>query len=221
MEFKVGKVNFNNSNCVIIAEAGVNHLGDLKLAEKLISSAAKAGADIIKFQTYKAKELTTRKAPRFWNWEGEIKKGGTQYDSYSVLDTFGKKEHLELRNLCEEYDIEFISAYPNTDRFPKILLERVEGNGGKLHPMRPNMMAFMQNKLNTQAKENGWQQLPYVDAFEPLGLKFSIVLFDIMPTEDRRHIDVLEQQMIEEKGRLLDGACVVVVFGYNEIRSIR
>ena len=110
MEFKVGKVNFNNSNCVIIAEAGVNHLGDLKLAEKLISSAAKAGADIIKFQTYKAKELTTRKAPRFWNWEGEIKKGGTQYDSYSVLDTFGKKEHLELRNLCKEYDIEFMST---------------------------------------------------------------------------------------------------------------
>ena len=37
MEFKVGRVKFSNNNCVIIAEAGVNHLGDLKLAESLIS----------------------------------------------------------------------------------------------------------------------------------------------------------------------------------------
>ena len=77
------------------------------------------------------------------------------------LSVYGSWTGWTLSKLCKDYDIEFISAYPNTDRFPKILLERVEGNGGKLHPMRPNMMAFMQNKLNTQAKENGWQQLPY------------------------------------------------------------
>tara|TARA_A100001015_G_scaffold283400_1_gene348671 strand:- start:1891 stop:2949 length:1059 start_codon:yes stop_codon:yes gene_type:complete len=110
MEFKVGRVKFSNNNCVIIAEAGVNHLGDLKLAESLISSASKAGADIIKFQTYKAKDLTTKDAPRFWKWDGEIKKKGTQYDSYSILDKFGKKEHLELKHLCEKYDIEFMST---------------------------------------------------------------------------------------------------------------
>ena len=50
--FKIGKVNFSNSKCVIIAEAGVNHNGSLKIAEKLIKSAKKGGADIIKFQTY-------------------------------------------------------------------------------------------------------------------------------------------------------------------------
>ena len=110
MEFKVGRVKFSNSNCVIIAEAGVNHLGDLKLAENLISSAAKAGADIIKFQTYKAKDLTTKDAPRFWKWDGEIKKEGTQYDSYSILDQFGKNEHISLKLLCEKYDIEFMST---------------------------------------------------------------------------------------------------------------
>ena len=76
MDFKIGKIKFSEKNVVIIAEAGVNHLGKLEYAEKLIKSAAKAGADIIKFQTYKAKKLTTRNAPRFWNWKGEKSKKG-------------------------------------------------------------------------------------------------------------------------------------------------
>jgi hypothetical protein len=63
--------------------------------------------------------------------------------------------------MCKEYDMEFISSYPDSKAFPQILIEKVRGNGGKLNPMRPNMMAFMQNKLNTTAKENGWQMLPY------------------------------------------------------------
>ena len=74
MDFKIGKTKFNEENVVVIAEAGVNHLGRLEYAEKLIKSAAKAGADIIKFQTYKAEKLTTKNAERFWNWKGETKK---------------------------------------------------------------------------------------------------------------------------------------------------
>ena len=46
----------------IIAEAGVNHNGDLNLAKKLIAAAADAGADIVKFQTFKAKNLVTKNA---------------------------------------------------------------------------------------------------------------------------------------------------------------
>ena len=72
--FKIGKVEFKKNKTVIIAEAGVNHNGQLKFGKRLIDEAKKAGADIIKFQTYKAKKLTTKNAPRFWNWKGEIKK---------------------------------------------------------------------------------------------------------------------------------------------------
>ncbi len=108
--FKIGKVNFSNSKCVIIAEAGVNHNGSLKIAEKLIKSAKKAGADIIKFQTYKAEKLTIKKSPRFWNWSGEVKKNGSQYESYKRLDIFNKKEYLKLSNLCKKYKIEFLST---------------------------------------------------------------------------------------------------------------
>lgn len=93
-----------------IAEAGVNHLGSLKLGERLIKEAAEAGAHAIKFQSYKAKNLTTKDAPRFWDWEGEVKDEGSQFDSYSLLDSFGEKEHLALKKICDKHGIEFMST---------------------------------------------------------------------------------------------------------------
>ena len=59
------KVNFANNKCIIIAEAGVNRNGNMKLAERLIKEAKNNGADIIKFQTYKAENLTIKKSPGF------------------------------------------------------------------------------------------------------------------------------------------------------------
>lgn len=109
-----------------IAEAGVNHLGSIELGEKLIASAAKAGASAIKFQSYKAKTLCTKNAPRFWDWEGEVKKEGSQYDSYSLLDSFGKEEHNKLKNICDEYGIVFMSTpfdFEATDYLDEIGME--------------------------------------------------------------------------------------------------
>tara|TARA_B100001093_G_scaffold514950_1_gene590171 strand:+ start:291 stop:1343 length:1053 start_codon:yes stop_codon:yes gene_type:complete len=110
MEFKIGDVHFGGRNTIVIAEAGVNHLGRMDFAEKLIKTAKRSGADIIKFQTYKASKLTTVNAPRFWNWDGEKKKEGSQFDSYSNLDSFEEKQYLELIKLCKKYDIEFMST---------------------------------------------------------------------------------------------------------------
>lgn len=110
MEFKIGNVNCSSDHVTIIAEAGVNHLGRFDLAEDLISSAANAGADIIKFQTYKADDLTLKDAPRFWDWEGEEDSNGSQHDSYSLLDSFGEDEHIELSKLCRKHNIEFMST---------------------------------------------------------------------------------------------------------------
>ena len=108
--FKIGKVNFNGKKIILIAEAGVNHNGSLKMAERLIREAKNSGADIIKFQTYKASKLVVRKSKRFWSWSGEKKKNGTQYDSYSKLDTFNFNEYLKIKKLCDKYKIEFLST---------------------------------------------------------------------------------------------------------------
>ena len=127
MEFSIGKVKFSSERTVIIAEAGVNHLGQMDYAEELISAAARAGADIVKFQTYKADKLTTKNAPRFWNWEGEEKADGSQYDSYSTLDQFGESEYREMKNLCDRYDIEFMSTPFDTDSVDLLVNVGVKG----------------------------------------------------------------------------------------------
>lgn len=99
-----------NNKPIIIAEAGVNHNGSLLIGKKLIDAAKRAGADCIKFQTYKSKKLTTQKAKRFWSWEGERKKNGSQHDSYSILDKFDIKEYQYLANYCKRKKIEFQST---------------------------------------------------------------------------------------------------------------
>ena len=120
--FRIGKIEFKKNKTVIIAEAGVNHNGKLKFGKRLIDEAKKAGADIIKFQTYKAKKLTTKNAPRFWNWQGELKKNGTQYDSYSNLDSFTKNEYRQLINYCKKKKIEFLST-PFDEESANMLVE--------------------------------------------------------------------------------------------------
>ena len=110
MQFKIGNVEIGDTKTVVIAEAGVNHLGRMDYAEELIKSAARAGADIIKFQTYKASKLTTQNAPRFWSWEGEQKEDGSQFDSYSILDSFEREQYEQLIQICNANRIEFLST---------------------------------------------------------------------------------------------------------------
>ena len=98
------------NSCFIIAEAGVNHNGSLDRAKELIIKAAKSGADAIKFQNYKAEKLVTKSAPRFWDWKGEEKKNGTQYDSYSLLDKLPENAYPEMIKCCQENNILFFST---------------------------------------------------------------------------------------------------------------
>lgn len=110
MKFNIGKVEIGGDHTVVIAEAGVNHLGRMDYAEELIKTAARAGADVIKFQTYKAAKLTTQNAPRFWSWDGEVEAEGSQFDSYAQLDSFERDQYAELIKLCDKYGIEFLST---------------------------------------------------------------------------------------------------------------
>ncbi len=58
--FKIGNKSIGDGHpSFIIAEAGVNHNGDLTLAKQLVDKAAWAGADAVKFQTFKTKKLVT------------------------------------------------------------------------------------------------------------------------------------------------------------------
>jgi len=93
----------------IIAEAGVNHNGDLKLAKKLIDAAVTAGADAIKFQTFKAKKLVSKSAPK-----ADYQKNNTSFkeSQYQMLKKLELDEHAhhELIDYCLKKDIYFMST---------------------------------------------------------------------------------------------------------------
>lgn len=92
----------------VIAEAGVNHNGDLELGRALIREAQKAGADAIKFQSYKAGKISTRTAPRYWVEPDDP--SGSQFDTFAKLDRFGPKEHEALFRYARELGILCFSA---------------------------------------------------------------------------------------------------------------
>lgn len=115
MAFKYGNLIVGGSAPVVIAEAGVNHLKDVELAKRHIEAAKRAGAGIIKFQTYTAERLTTQSAPRFWQWSGEHDNDGGQRDSYGILETPEAEFTNFLFDYCSEIGIEFMSTPFDTE----------------------------------------------------------------------------------------------------------
>ena len=92
----------------VIAEAGVNHEGDMGIARRLIDEAAEAGAHAIKFQTYKAGMLASKNSPSYWDTTKEPTK--SQFELFSKFDKFWKPEYEELKKQCDSVEIEFMST---------------------------------------------------------------------------------------------------------------
>jgi N-acetylneuraminate synthase len=92
----------------LIAEAGVNHEGDINLAKRLIDEAKLGGADAIKFQTYKADKIASKHSPAYWDLNAEPTT--SQHELFKKYDTFWKGEFEQLSKYCEEVEIEFLST---------------------------------------------------------------------------------------------------------------
>ena len=80
---------------IIIAEAGVNHNGDIDLAKKLIDAASTANADYVKFQTFKARDLASKEAEKSEYQKLNTKNNGTQYDMLKSLE-LDNEDHKKL-----------------------------------------------------------------------------------------------------------------------------
>ncbi len=105
------------SNVLIIAEAGVNHNGNLKLAKALIKEASKAGANFIKFQTFKAENLVTKKAIKApYQRKNGNKKEIAQYEMLKKYE-LNKKKIIILKKYCHKNNIRFLSSIFDIESF--------------------------------------------------------------------------------------------------------
>ena len=93
----------------IIAEAGVNHNGDLKLAYELIDVAVESGADAVKFQTFKSENLVTATADKAGYQKQSTNESESQFDMLKRLE-LSYEDYFDLLEYCNKSNIEFLST---------------------------------------------------------------------------------------------------------------
>lgn len=95
---------------LIIAEAGVNHNGDIALAKKLIDAASDAGVDYVKFQTFNSKKLVSKSAQKAdYQIQNTNDKVESQLKMLQKLE-LSKEDHLVLIQHCKARNIKFLST---------------------------------------------------------------------------------------------------------------
>ena len=93
----------------IIAEAGVNHNGNLNVAKKLIKTASEAGADAIKFQTFKAENITSKYSIKAKYQKINEQESSNQFEMLKKLE-MSNRMHLECLKECRKKNIKFMSS---------------------------------------------------------------------------------------------------------------
>ena len=109
------------NSVVVIAEAGVNHNGDVALARELIDAAKSAGADAIKFQTFRTENIVTRRAAMAGYQRENLGEDGSQFEMLKNLEL----AFADFRNLDQyaaDVGIEFLST-PDDDESLNFLVD--------------------------------------------------------------------------------------------------
>ena len=130
----IGNIPARQKPVFIIAEAGVNHNGDVALAKQMIEVAAKAGADAVKFQTFRAESLTTSYAQKADYQKQATTKTESQQDMLKALE-LPKESYVELVSYCEKLGIEFMSTafdIESLDFLIKLGIKRIKIPSGEL-----------------------------------------------------------------------------------------
>ena len=109
MENSEWETDLKQNKIIIIAEAGVNHNGDMAKAKALIDKGAEAGVDYVKFQTFKAGNLVTKQAKRAAYQDRNTQDNDTQYEMLKKLE-LSQAVHQELIDYCAQKGVQFLST---------------------------------------------------------------------------------------------------------------
>ena len=153
----------------IIAEAGVNHNGDINIAKRLIETAAKAGADAVKFQSFKAELVISKNAKKA---EYQVQNTGdeSQLEMVKKLE-LDEKAHDELIAYAKSKNIEFLSTpfdLPSVDLLVKKGLKIIKIPSGEI------------------------TNLPYLEKIGALGLKIILSTGMAKLGEIEKALEILE-----------------------------
>ena len=130
----IGKTPIGGGSVYVIAEAGVNHNGDIEIAKKLIDAARGAGADAVKFQTFTPEEMVTEHAAQA---EYQAENTGIVESQASMLQklTLPRESYAELKTYTENAGIEFLStpfSIPDADFLASLNVSAYKVSSGDL-----------------------------------------------------------------------------------------
>jgi N,N'-diacetyllegionaminate synthase len=134
------------SKVIIIAEAGVNHNGDIKLARQLVDVAKQAGANYVKFQTFKAEKIASKSATKAAYQKQTTGDDDSQLEMLKKLE-LSRKDHLALIDYCNSQSIKFLSTPFDLDSID--LLKELGIRLGKIPSGEITNLPYLQKMANS------------------------------------------------------------------------
>ena len=168
-----------NSRCLVIAEAGVNHNGDLALAKALIDAAADAGADLVKFQTFCAEALATAQANMAQYQTVNSGSATTQLEMLRQLE-LRHEDHEPLIAHCNTRGVGFFSTafdIGGLDQLHRLGAKRYKVPSGEITnlPYLRHMASFHMPVILSTGMCNLGEIEEAIDAIETAGLPRDLI----------------------------------------------